>query len=88
MAHEPVDSLRVLSVIPAAAESPTTRVYAVSFEVAFHGGRSLSMENGAIVGRTLLPGTRIVTPGSFQVTAPAKCIGPTDRESVFRKMLL
>jgi hypothetical protein len=46
LAHEPVDSLRVLSVTPASAESPTTRVYAVSFEIAFNGGRSLSMENG------------------------------------------
>jgi hypothetical protein len=46
LVHEPVDSLRVLSVTPASAESPTTRVYAVSFEIAFSGGRSLSMENG------------------------------------------
>jgi hypothetical protein len=46
LADEPVDSLRVLSVTPASAESPTTRVYAVSFEIAFNRGSSLSMENG------------------------------------------
>jgi Domain of unknown function (DUF4829) len=46
LAHEPVNSLRVLSVTPAPAESPGTRVYAVSFEVNFNGGRSVSMENG------------------------------------------
>jgi hypothetical protein len=46
LAREPVDSLRVLSVTPVAGVSPTTRVYSVSFEVTFKGGRSLSMENG------------------------------------------
>ena len=46
LAYEPVDSLRVLKIIPADAGSPTKRVYAVSFEVKFKGGRSISMENG------------------------------------------
>jgi len=45
-AREPVDSLRVLSVKPVDGASPTTRVYSVSFEVTFTGGRSVSMENG------------------------------------------
>ena len=46
LTREPVDSLRVLTVKPVDAASPTTRVYSVSFEVTFKGGRSLSMENG------------------------------------------
>ena len=46
LAYEPVQSLRVLQVTPAATSSPTTRVYSVSFEVTFNGGRSVSMENG------------------------------------------
>jgi hypothetical protein len=46
LAHEPVDSLRLLSLAPADDASPTKRLYSVSFEVAFKGGRSLSMENG------------------------------------------
>src|SRR4030095_11749317 len=45
-AHEPVDSLRVLSITPVDGASPTTRSYSVSFEVTFKGGRSVSMENG------------------------------------------
>ena len=46
LAYEPVDSLRVLTIVPADVASPTKRVYAVSFEVTFKGGRSISMENG------------------------------------------
>jgi hypothetical protein len=46
LAYEPVDSLRVLTIVPADGASPTRRVYAVSFEVTFKGGRSISMENG------------------------------------------
>ena len=46
LAYEPVDSLRVLTIVPADGASPTKRVYAVSFEVTFKGGRSISMENG------------------------------------------
>jgi hypothetical protein len=47
LASEPVESLRVLSVRSADGASPTKRVYSVSFEVTFKGGRSLSMESGA-----------------------------------------
>ena len=43
LAYEPVDSLRLLSVTLAEGATPTMRVYAVSFEVSFKGGRSLSM---------------------------------------------
>ena len=46
LAYEPVDSLRVLTIVPADGASPTRRVYAVSFEVTFKGGRSISMESG------------------------------------------
>jgi hypothetical protein len=46
LAYEPVDSLRVLTIIPAEGASSTRRVYAVSFEVTFKGSRSISMENG------------------------------------------
>ena len=46
LANEPLQSLRVLQVTPTDSSSPTTRVYLVSFEVTFSGGRSLSMENG------------------------------------------
>jgi hypothetical protein len=46
LAGEPVDSLRVVSVALADGASATTRVYSVSFDVAFKGGRSISMENG------------------------------------------
>ena len=46
LAYEPVNSLRVLTVAPAGGTSPTKRVYAVSFDVTFKGGRSISMENG------------------------------------------
>jgi hypothetical protein len=46
MAREPVDSLRVLSVRPVDGASQATRVYSVSFEVTFIGGRSVSMESG------------------------------------------
>lgn len=46
LAYEPVDSLRVVTIVPANGVSPTRRVYAVSFEVTFKGGRSISMENG------------------------------------------
>ena len=45
-AYEPVDSLRVVKIVPADGTSPTKRVYAVSFDVTFKGGRSISMENG------------------------------------------
>ena len=46
LAREPVASLRVLSVALADGASATTRVYAVSFDVTFNGGRSISMEDG------------------------------------------
>ena len=46
LSYEPVDSLRVLTIAPAERASPTKRVYAVSFEVTFKGGRSISMGNG------------------------------------------
>jgi hypothetical protein len=46
LAYEPVDSLRVLTIVPTDLASRTSRVYRVSFEVTFKGGRSISMENG------------------------------------------
>lgn len=46
LSYEPVDSLRILTIAPAERASPTKRVYAVSFEVTFKGGRSISMGNG------------------------------------------
>lgn len=45
LAREPVESLRVLNITPADGASATKRVYAVTFEVTFKGGRSLSMES-------------------------------------------
>jgi hypothetical protein len=46
LAREPVESLRVLNITPADGASATKRVYAVTFEVRFKGGRSVSMESG------------------------------------------
>jgi len=43
---EPVDSIRILSLVPNDGASTTTRVYSVSFEIKFKGGRSISMEDG------------------------------------------
>ena len=43
---EPVDSIRILSLVPNESASTTTRVYSVSFEIKFTGGRSISMEDG------------------------------------------
>jgi len=43
---EPVDSIRILSLVPNQSASTTTRVYSVSFEIKFAGGRSISMEDG------------------------------------------
>jgi hypothetical protein len=46
LAREPVESLRVLSVTANDGATSTQRVYAVSFDVTFKRGRSLSMESG------------------------------------------
>jgi hypothetical protein len=46
LADEPVDSLRILSLAPADGGSSTRKVYSVSFDITFTGGRSVSMENG------------------------------------------
>jgi hypothetical protein len=45
LAREPVESLHVLNITPDGA-SATKRVYSVTFEVKFEGGRSVSMESG------------------------------------------
>lgn len=46
LASEPVSSLHVSSLALVDGVSPVKRVYSVSFDIAFRGGRSISMENG------------------------------------------